>query len=127
MGDDYRLEEFNKSGDTPRAIKFNIALNQCQGNIKKITYQLKATTQEIDKHRGIVALNASSTARGIGLQLRNSSGQPIALNTEYHFKGFNSTSKNFNISLSATYYRLATGKLQAGTANTEVTFIMNYL
>ncbi|RON02006.1 hypothetical protein BK659_23780 [Pseudomonas brassicacearum] len=127
MGDDYRLDEFSKSGDTPRKIKFNIALNQCQRGIKKVTYQLKATTQVIDSKKGIVALNAESTAKGIGLQLMNDAGQPIALDTVYPFNGFNTTGTDFKIPLSAAYYRLAEGTLQAGTANTAVTFIMSYL
>ncbi|WP_256585276.1 MULTISPECIES: fimbrial protein [unclassified Pseudomonas] len=127
MGDDYRLDEFNKSGDTPRTIKFNLALNQCQRGIKKVTYSLKATTQVIDAQKGIVALSAGSTAKGIGLQLMNEAGQPIALDTTYPFDGFNTTGTSFNIPLSAAYYRLAGSKLEAGTANTEVTFIVNYL
>ncbi|WP_231986524.1 fimbrial protein [Pseudomonas sp. URMO17WK12:I11] len=127
MGDDYRLHEFDKSGDTPRVIKFNIALNQCQRGIKKVNYQLKATTKVIDSTKGIVTLNAESTAKGIGLQLMNDAGQPIALDTVYPFNGFNTTGTDFKIPLSAAYYRLAEGTLQAGTANTAVTFIMSYL
>lgn len=99
MGDDYRLDEFSKSGDTPRKIKFNIALNQCQRGIKKVTYQLKATTQVIGSKKGIVALNANSTAKGIGLQLMNDVGQPIALDTVYPFNGFNTTGTDFKAPL----------------------------
>ncbi|CAM3723673.1 P pilus assembly protein, pilin FimA [Pseudomonas wadenswilerensis] len=127
MGDDYQLHEFKKSGDAPRAIKFNIALNQCQFGIKKVTYQLKATTQVLDAQKGVVALNTGSTAKGIGLQLMNDVGQPIALDTPYPFDGFNPSGTDFKIPLSAAYYRLAEGKLEAGTANTEVTFIVSYL
>lgn len=127
MGDDYRLYEFDKSGDTPRVIKFNIALNQCQRGIKKVNYQLKATTKVIDSTKGIVALNAESTAKGIGLQLMNDAGQPIALDTVYPFNDFNTTDTDFKIPLSAAYYRLAEGTLQGGTANTAVTFIVSYL
>ncbi|PQP06685.1 oxidoreductase [Pseudomonas frederiksbergensis] len=127
MGDDYLLNEFDKSGDTPRVIKFNIALNQCQRGIKKVNYQLKATTKVIDSTKGIVALNAESTAKGIGLQLMNDAGQPIALDTVYPFNGFNTTDTDFKIPLSAAYYRLAEGTLQGGTANTAITFIVSYL
>lgn len=127
MGDDYRLEEFSKSGDTPRTIKFNIALNQCQHGIQKVTYSLKSTTPVIDAQKGIVALNAGSTAKGIGLQLMNEAGKPIALDTTYPFSAFNTTGTEFSIPLSAAYSRLADSKLEAGTANTEVTFIVNYL
>ena len=127
MGDDYRLQEFEKSGDTPRVIKFNIALNQCQRGIKKVTYQLKATTRVIDAKNGVVALNGESTAKGIGLQLMNDSGQPIALDTSYPFNGFDPLGTDFKIPLAAAYYRLAEDHLEAGSANTAVTFIMSYL
>ena len=127
MGDDYYLYEFSNAGDAPRTVKFNIGLSQCQSGIQKVTYSLKANTQVIDQQQGVVALNASSTAKGIGLKLMDDAGQPIALGTTYPFNGFNATGTSFNIPLSAAYYRLAGSELSAGSANTSVTFIMSYL
>lgn len=127
MGDDYYLYEFSNIGDTSQAVKFNIGLHQCQTGIQKVTYSLKATTQVIDQTQGIVALNASSTAKGIGLKLMDDAGQPVALDATYQFNGFSTTGTDFNIPLSASYYRLADSELKAGTANTSVTFIMSYL
>lgn len=127
MGDDYQLHEFSDAGAKPRTVRFNIALNQCQTGIKKVTYSLKATTPVIDATKGIVALNNTSTATGIGLQLMNDAGQPIAFDTTYPFTAFTTTGTDFNIPFSAAYYRLPTGDLKAGSANTEVTFIVNYL
>ncbi|WP_162096132.1 fimbrial protein [Pseudomonas chlororaphis] len=127
MGDDYKLFEFREAGAKPRTVRFNIGLNQCQTGIKKVTYSLKANTPVIDAAKGIVALNDSSTAKGIGLQLMNDAGQPMALDTTYPFDAFTTTGTNFKIPLSASYYRLATDELKAGSANTEVTFIVNYL
>ena len=127
MGGEYRLDEFEKVGETSRLIKFNIALNQCQRGIQKVTYQLKANTPVIDSKNGVVALNAGSSAKGIGLQLRNDAGQPIEFDTPYPFNGFNPSGTDFNIPLSAVYIRLAGSKLEAGTANSEVSFIVSYL
>lgn len=127
MGDDYQLGDFSKPGATPQTIKFNIVLNQCQAGIQKVTYQLKANTPVIDSQKGVVALNAGSTAKGIGLQLKNEAGEPIALDTTYRFSGFKPSGTEFKIPLSAAYIRLADSRLEAGTANTEVTFTMNYL
>lgn len=126
MGDDYQLDEFSNVGDTPRTIKFNIGLNQCQTGIQKVTYSLKATSQVIDQQNGVVALNSSSTAKGIGLKLMDGAGQPIALGTSYPFSGFNTSGTSFKIPLSAAYYRLA-DKVEAGSANASVTFTVNYL
>jgi type 1 fimbria pilin len=127
MGDDYQLQEFSDAGAKPRTVRFDIALNQCQTGIKKVTYSLKATTPVIDATKGIVALNSTSTASGIGLQLMNDLGQPIAFDTTYPFNAFTTTGTDFKIPLTAAYYRLPTGELKAGSANTEVTFIVNYL
>lgn len=127
MGDDYQLHEFREAGATPRKVRFNIGLNQCRTGIKKVTYSLKANTPVIDATKGIITLNDSSTAKGIGLQLLNDAGQPIALDTTYPFDAFTATGTDFKIPLSASYYRLTTEELKAGSANTEVTFIVNYL
>ncbi|WP_244142268.1 fimbrial protein [Pseudomonas gozinkensis] len=127
MGVDYQLNEFEKSGYTPRMIKYNIALKECQRGIQKVTYQLKANTPVIDQQKGIVSLSSGSSAKGIGLQLMNEAGEPIALDTPYPFSGFNPTGTDFKIPLSASYIRLADSELEAGTADTDVTFIMNYL
>ena len=81
MGDDYQLHEFRDANSTPRTVRFNIALNQCQAGIQKVTYSLKANT----------------------------------------------TGTDVKIPLSASYYRLTTAELKAGSANTEVTFSVNYL
>lgn len=127
MGDDYYLHEFSNVGDTSQPVRFNIGLHQCQTGIQKVTYSLKATSQVIDQQQGIVALNASSTAKGIGLKLMNDAGQPIVLGETYQFTGFNTTSTNFNIPLSAAYQRLTDSTLEAGSANVSVTFIVSYL
>lgn len=127
MGDDYQLGEFSGLGATPQTIKFSIALNQCQAGIKKVTYQLKANTAVIDSQKGVVALNAGSTAKGIGLQLKNEAGESVALDTTYWLSGFKPSGTEFKIPLSASFIRLVDSKLEAGTANTEVSFIVSYL
>lgn len=126
MGDDYQLHEFDNIGDTPRMIKFNIGLNQCQTGVQKVTYSLKSTSQVLDQKNGVVALSSSSTAKGIGLKLMDDAGQPIAFDTTYPFSGFNTTGTSFEIPLSAAYYRLP-DTLEAGSANASVTFTVNYL
>ncbi len=52
---------------------------------------------------------------------------PVPLNTPRNFSGYNTSGGNFLIPLIANYYRLGTESLKAGSANTEVTFIMSYL
>lgn len=126
MGDDYRIMDFDNAGDAPQTVKFNIDLNECQTGIKKVNYAIKANTHVIDAGTGIVALDSSSTAKGIGLKLMDETGQPIAL-APYSFNGFNTSATSFTIPLAAACYRLPNANVEAGTANTSVTFIMSYL
>ncbi|WP_323113599.1 fimbrial protein [Pseudomonas guariconensis] len=127
MGDDYKLDDFGGPGSTTRQVPFNLQLNNCPKGIAKIDYQLQALTPVIDSAQGVVGLNPSSTALGIGLQIKDASGVPVPLNTPRTFSGYDTNGGNFMIPLTASYYRLATESLRAGSANTEVTFIMSYL
>ncbi|MGU9857076.1 fimbrial protein [Pseudomonas sp. LF245] len=127
MGDDYQVMDFDNAVDPPRAVKFNIGLNQCQSGINKVTYSLKANTKVIDAKKGAVALDSSSTAKGIGLKIMDEVGQPIALDTTYTFNGFSTSGTSFNIPLFAAYYRLPDSYVGPGLANSSVTFIVNYL
>lgn len=128
MGIDYTLEDFPRIGPTQRRVPFNIALNQCQTGIKKVTYSFTATTPVIDAKKGIIALsNDKTNAQDIALQLMDAAGQSIALDTTYPFNAFTTNGTSFNIPLSAAYYRLGSTELKAGNGNTSVTFIVNYL
>ncbi|MEX5350808.1 fimbrial protein [Pseudomonas juntendi] len=127
MGDDYKLFDFGGPGSTAREVPFNLKLNNCPQGLTKVNYQLQALTPVIDSAQGVVGLNTTSTARGIGLQIKDANGVPVPLNTPRNFSGYNTSGGNFLIPLIANYYRLGTESLKAGSANTEVTFIMSYL
>ncbi|MHC8300817.1 fimbrial protein [Pseudomonas sp. ZS1P83] len=124
----YTPSDFGSSGNTTQPVNFNITLNNCPaGIIKKVNYTLKETTPPINASQGIVSLNTSSTAKGVALQLRDGSGNPIPLNTAQNFTDYDSKGGNFQIPMSASYYRLPSESLRPGTADTEVIFTMNYL
>lgn len=127
MGTDYKLSDFEHPAGVAKKVYFNLRLIGCPSSVKNVNYTLKANTQPVDASRGIVSLNASSTAKGIALQLFDTNGNPIPLETPQKFADYNSSGGDFQIPLSASYYRLPSESLEAGTANTEVTFIMTYL
>ncbi|MDR0208056.1 MAG: type 1 fimbrial protein [Pseudomonas putida] len=127
MGDDYKLDDFGGAGSTTREVPFNLTLNNCPKGIAKVNYQLQAITPVIDAAKGVVGLDSTSTAVGIGLQIKDANSVPVPLNTPRTFSGYDTNGGNFLIPLKASYYRLATESLRPGTANTEVTFIMSYL
>ena len=131
------LSTFPKSGSYSSPTNFYIALNNCPAGINKVTYSLTptSTAPALNASQGIIALNGSSTAKGIALQIIDSNQMPIELGKAYVFNGYSTTGGNFKIPLAARYFRtLPTGGagvldpgLSAGSANTEVTFIMSYL
>ncbi|WP_342622618.1 fimbrial protein [Pseudomonas alkylphenolica] len=127
MGEDYKLVDFDGPGSTTREVPFSLKLNNCPEGIAKVNYQLQALTPVIDAAQGVVGLNSTSSAVGIGLQIKDENGMPVPLNTPRTFTAYNAAGGNFQIPLSASYYRLFTGSLRPGSANAEVTFIMSYL
>ncbi|SDY31777.1 Pilin (type 1 fimbria component protein) [Pseudomonas sp. NFIX28] len=136
MGE-HDLDVFSKSGSYSRSINFDIKLNNCPSGIKKVTYSLtpNTTAPAWNASMGIIKLHANSTAKGIALQIIDSNEQPVELNKTYTFSNFSSTGGNFNIPLAARYFRtLPTGNfgehdtgMSAGTANSDISFVMSYL
>ncbi|WP_367256051.1 fimbrial protein [Pseudomonas sp. stari2] len=136
MGE-HNLSVFSRSGNTtpPRAV--NIKLNNCPSGIQKVSYSLSATSDSpaVDGALGIIELNKISTAKGIALQLLDNNQTPIQLDKIYDFNEYSTAGGNFSIPLNAKYIRtLPNGNagqydegMSAGSANSEVTFVMNYL
>ncbi|WP_339494399.1 fimbrial protein [Pseudomonas sp. RA_105y_Pfl2_P56] len=111
--------------------RFNIKLNNCPVGITKVTYKLLATSTgpAIDPTLGIISLNSTSTAKGVALQIMDSSEQPLNLNLTHAFNDYSNGGGNFEIPMFARYVKKAggAGEIKAGTANSEITFIMSYL
>lgn len=136
MGE-HNLSVFSKNGNTTPPKTFDIKLNNCPSGIQKVSYSLSATSgaPAVDGTHGIIKLNTSSTAKGIALQLLDGNQTPIQLDKTYVFNEYSTAGGNFSIPLSAKYVRtLPNGEagqydegMSAGSANSEVTFVMSYL
>lgn len=128
MGDDYVSSDFDGPGTRSRPVPFSLKLNNCPPGLNKVNYKFVALTKAINAEKGLVALNDGSGAVGIGLQLRDGNDVPLALNTPQTFTGYDRNGGGFQIPLTANYYRLTNEpRYKAGTANTEMIFIMSYL
>lgn len=129
----YDLSEFSdkNSNSTPR--RFNIKLNNCPAGIKKVNYRFATTAAApaIDSNQGVISLNSNSTASGIALQILDSKQDPINLNLTHVFNDYNNSGGSFEIPLFARYYKkketYGDASIKAGSANSEVIFIMSYL
>lgn len=127
MGNNYKLADLDKPQSKTQPIKFKIALNNCGQSIKNISYKLMPTSSIFDEQQGVINLNGTSTARGVGLQITNTDGQPVRFNTNMRYQDFRPGEKDPSINLYANYYHLANERLEAGTANADIVFSVNYL
>jgi major type 1 subunit fimbrin (pilin) len=109
------------------AVDVPIRLNECPPGMDSIKYQIDPVTTVIDSGNSVVALDGTSTATGVGVQLLNSDATAaFPLGTPATFSGYNtSTGGYYTIPLKARYYQ-TDATVGAGKANTLMTFTMTY-
>ncbi|WP_423380182.1 fimbrial protein [Burkholderia sp. LMG 32019] len=119
--------EFTGIGSTNKqAVSFNVAVNACPTGLNSIQYQFIPVNAVLDSTNGVLALSSGSTATGIGLQLKDGSGNPLKYNTQYTLTSYSkSTGGSYTIPLTARYYQTA-ASVTAGSANAVLTFTMTY-
>ncbi|RDK08675.1 type 1 fimbrial protein [Cupriavidus lacunae] len=118
-------KEFSGQGSAASATAFNIALNNCPSGIGSVKYQVDAVTSVLDASKSVVALTATSTATGVGVQVLDNAGNVLPLGQPIAFAGYNSSGGNFTIPLKARYYQTGS-RVTGGTADSAMTFTMNY-
>lgn len=121
--------EMASIGSTTQAVAFHVSLNSCPAGLNQIQYRIEPVTTVVNSAQSLVALDASSSASGVAVQLLNAAGTaaaPLSTSTFQTFSGYNtSTGGSYTIPFQARYYR--TGAITPGTANTSMTFTMQYL
>ncbi|MFL5520677.1 MAG: fimbrial protein [Gemmatimonadales bacterium] len=115
--------EFGGVGSTTAATDFTIELKNCPAGMRRIAYQIDpATTVVPGTGSSVVTLNAGSTATGVGVQLLDGSGAPIAVATQLTV---GDSGGSYTIPLKARYYKTA-ASVGAGSASSAVTFTITY-
>ncbi|MCP1172770.1 fimbrial protein [Ralstonia chuxiongensis] len=125
MGDQNRVRHFNGVGTSLAPVNFSIALKECPEGLTKVSYLLKPNTQIVDAARSVVALDATSIAKGVGLQILDEGGKPAVLNKKIAFSGYETVGGNFSIPFKAAYHQTAP-VVEAGSANSSLTLVMSY-
>lgn len=122
----YPAATFNGSGSSSNPVGFNVAVNNCPAGMNKIQYSFDAPGGVVNVTNGVIALSSDSTATGIGLQLKDNSGNALKYDTQYTLGSYvTSTGGSYTIPLTAAYYQTGTA-VTAGTANGVLTFTMTY-
>ncbi|WP_273995478.1 fimbrial protein [Burkholderia sp. FERM BP-3421] len=123
----YMQSAFKGIGSTSTPAKaFNVAVNACPTGLNSIQYQFIPVNAVLDATNGVLALSSGSTATGIGLQLKDGSGNPLKYNTQYTLTSYSKTTGgSYTIPLTAAYYQTA-ASVTPGSANAVLTFTMTY-
>ena len=119
--------EMASVGATTAAVSFDVSLNNCPAGLNSIQYRIDPVTAVVNSAQSIVALDGSSSAAGVAVQLLNTAGTAaFPLSAYQTFSGYiKATGGSYTIPFKARYYR--TGAITAGAANTSMTFTMQYL
>lgn len=114
-------------GQTSATTAFNIQLN-CEALLSgsfDVMMQLDGDASGGLSDLGVVALNSTSTASGVGVQILNENQQPIALATPFNIATYPLSSALITVPLYARYYQTA-AKINPGTANAVATYTLSY-
>lgn len=114
-------------GQTSAATAFNIRLN-CEALLSgsfDVMMQFDGDASSGLSDIGVVALNATSTASGVGVQILNGNQQPIALATPFNIATYPLSTALISVPLYARYYQTA-ARISPGTANAVATYTLSY-
>lgn len=121
------VTSFSGPGSTSPAKAFSIELTSCPPGSAGIFYTLDPLTSIIpDSDQSVVALDSSSTATGVGIQLLDGNNNPFAIATKTQLLDYDSSVfTDYSIPLSARYYQ-TDSRITPGTANTQLVFTISY-
>jgi major type 1 subunit fimbrin (pilin) len=111
-------------GSSTGQVSFSISL-ECAAGVRAVRYRLDPLTAVVHASQSVVALDAVSSATGIGLQLLNGTGSsPLPLSADQSFSGFSGAGSS-SIPLRARYYQTG-ATVGGGSANASMTFTLRY-
>lgn len=118
--------EFSGIGATAARTPFELSFQNCPPGLASIDYSFAATTSVLDAINGVVALDTTSTASGVGIQLLTQGGQAVQFGTSYPLDAYDSNqTASYNVGLQVGYFQTSAA-VTAGGANTAITFTMSY-
>lgn len=120
------VSQFTGVGTVAGRKAFNLVFNQCPAGLSSIGYSFAATTPVVDAANGVVAPNATSTASGVGIQLLRDNNTPVTFGTVYLLDNYDASAKaNYTVPMQAGLFQIG-NFVTAGSANTAITFTLNY-
>ena len=109
------------AGRTP----FHIAIHRAStAALTGIDYEFSTMLPIVDPAHGVITLDGTASAKGIGVQITQNEGAPILFSHRYVMTHFMPGQLEYRIPLVAAYYRI--GAVQAGTVNSVMQFTLHY-
>ncbi|WDH19992.1 fimbrial protein [Pseudomonas chlororaphis] len=120
------VNQFIGVGSIVALTPFNLSFNDCPSGLNSIGYHITATTNILDAANGVIALDASSTASGVGIQFLTGDESPLKFDTQYSLADYDPTAKHsYTVPLKAGLYQTE-GVVTAGSAKASITYTLNY-
>jgi major type 1 subunit fimbrin (pilin) len=117
--------DFKGAGSGGATAALKIPLN-CEAYINTVQYRIDPATPVLNSGQSVVALDESSTASGIGVQLLDDAGTaPVPLSALQTFADYQGAAGNYSVPLRVRYYQTG-ASVKGGTANTSMVFTMDY-
>lgn len=114
-------------GQTSAMKSFNIQLN-CEALLSgkfDVMMQFDGDSASGLSDVGVLALNSTSTARGVGVQILNGSEHPISLATPFSVASYPLSTASVTVPLYARYYQTA-DTITPGSANAVAQYTISY-
>lgn len=114
-------------GQSSNMIPFDIQLN-CESLLSgsfDVMMQLDGDAVSGLSDIGVIALNSSSTASGVGVQILNENQQPVALASPFNVASYPLSAALITVPLYARYYQIKES-VGAGSANAVATYTISY-
>ncbi|RPE01261.1 type 1 fimbrial protein [Candidatus Pantoea deserta] len=114
-------------GQTSSLTPFNIQLN-CEALLSgsfDVMMQFDGNAVSGLSESGVLALNDTSTARGVGVQILNENEQSVSLATPFRVASFPLSSALITVPLFARYYQIA-DRITPGSANAVANYTITY-
>lgn len=119
----HNASEFGGPGSTTAATDFTIELRNCPAGMRRIAYQIDPAAAIVPgTGNSVVTLSAGSTATGVGVQLLDATGAPVAMSTQL---SIGDSGGSYTIALKARYYKTG-ATVGGGSANSAMTFTITY-
>lgn len=119
--------QFTGVGSEAGRQGFNLLFNSCPSGLGSIEYTFSPVTSIIDNLNGVVALDGTSTAAGIGVQLLNGEGIPINFDTSYALTQYDPSAQNANytVPMLAGLYQTDVS-VNSGSVSSAINFTLTY-